>query len=57
MIIIQGNRLNMELLDRAFGQSSLTPIKELSITEHMQPDLFSVRELKAKPLCGIDVCD
>lgn len=42
---------------RGFGQSSWTPIKDLGIEGHMWPDLFSIRELKVKPLCAVDVCD
>ena len=42
---------------QGFGQSSLTPIKELSITECRQPSLFSVREVKVKLLCAVNVCD
>lgn len=56
MIIIRANCLNVELLE-SFGQSSLTPIKELGITVHMQPDVFSVRDLKVEFLCAVDVCD
>lgn len=42
---------------QGFGQSSLTPVKQLGITEHMQSDVFSVGEVKVKPLCAGDVCD
>lgn len=51
MIITQADCLEMKLLDGALC-SLLTPIKELSITERMQPDIFSQRaDSKAFMLC------